>query len=117
MEPISYGESFRAVNQHDQCDGSRHSSVPIVACFALAHPKYAEVCPTCDRKTVEAWESTSSGAAAPSEIIDLAELESEGEGAAEVDTNAYPPPRRRGARPTLSRLAGVSANRERLCYC
>ena len=84
MEPISYGESFRAVNQHDQCDGSRHSSVPIVACFALAHPKYAEVCPTCDRKTVEAWESTSSGAAAPSEIIDLAELESEGEGAAEV---------------------------------
>ena len=35
-------------------------------------------------KTVEAWESTSSGAAAPSEIIDLAELESEGEGAAEV---------------------------------
>ena len=35
-------------------------------------------------KTVEAWESTSSGAAAPSEIIDLAELESEGEGATEV---------------------------------
>ena len=50
-----------------------------VACVARADSKYAEVCPTCDRKTVEAWVSASGGAVAPSEIIDLRELESEGE--------------------------------------
>ena len=55
-----------------------------LACVALAHSKYAEVCPTCDRKTVEAWGRASGGPAGPSEIIDLREVESEGEGAAEV---------------------------------
>ena len=35
---------------------SHCSSNPFhLACVALAHSKYAEVCPTCDRKTVEAW--------------------------------------------------------------
>ena len=55
-----------------------------LACVALAHSKYAEVCPTCDRKTVEAWRRANGGTAAPSEIIDLRGLESEGEGAVEV---------------------------------
>ena len=33
---------------------SHCSSNPFhLACVALAHSKYAEVCPTCDRKTVE----------------------------------------------------------------
>ena len=64
---------------------SHCSSNPFhVACVALADSKYAEVCPTCNRKTVEAWVSASGGAVAPSEIIDLRELESEGESAAEV---------------------------------
>ena len=64
---------------------SHCSSNPFhVACVARADSKYAEVCPTCDRKTVEAWVSASGGAVAPSEIIDLRELESEGESAAEV---------------------------------
>ena len=64
---------------------SHCSSNPFhLACVALAHSKYAEVCPTCDRKTVETWGSASGGTAAPSEIIDLRELESEGEGAGEV---------------------------------
>ena len=67
---------------------SHCSSNPFhLACVALAHCKYAEVCPTCDRKTVEAWGSANARAAVPSEIIDLRELESEGkesEGAAEV---------------------------------
>ena len=64
---------------------SHCSSNPFhLACVALAHSKYAEVCPTCDRKTVEAWGRASGGTAAPSEIIDLREVESEGEGAAEV---------------------------------
>ena len=62
MEPISYGESFRA-------------GISMISAGAAGSQA---------SKTVEAWESTSSGAAAPSEIIDLAELESEGEGAAEV---------------------------------
>ena len=35
---------------------SHCSSNPFhAACVALAHSKYAEVCPMCDRKTVEAW--------------------------------------------------------------
>ena len=35
---------------------SHCSSNPFhVACVARADSKYAEVCPTCDRKTVEAW--------------------------------------------------------------
>ena len=39
---------------------SHCSSNPFhLACVALAHSKYAEVCPTCDRKTVEAWERAS----------------------------------------------------------
>ena len=64
---------------------SHCSSNPFhVACVARADSKYAEVCPTCNRKTVEAWVSASGGAVAPSEIIDLRELESEGESAAEV---------------------------------
>ena len=67
---------------------SQCSSNPFhLACVALAHSKYAEVCPTRDQKTVEAWGRTSGGTAAPSctsEIIDLREVESEGEGAAEV---------------------------------
>ena len=64
---------------------SNCSSKPFhLACVALAHSKYAEVCPTCDRKTVETWGSASGGTAAPSEMIDLRELESEGEGAGEV---------------------------------
>merc|ERR1712091_133417 len=64
---------------------SHCSSNPFhLACVALAHSKYAEVCPTCDRKTVEAWGRASGETAAPSEIIDLREVESEGEGAAEV---------------------------------
>ena len=64
---------------------SHCSSNPFhLACVALAHSKYAEVCPTCDRKTVEAWGRASGETAAPSEIIDLRGLESEGEGAVEV---------------------------------
>ena len=64
---------------------SHCSSNPFhLACVALAHSKYAEVCPTCDRKTVEAWGRASGGTVEPSEIIDLREVESEGEGAAEV---------------------------------
>ena len=52
--------------------------------YSLSRTKYAEVCPTCDRKTVEAWRRANGGTAAPSEIIDLREVESEGEGGAEV---------------------------------
>ena len=64
---------------------SHCSSNPFhLACVALAHSKYAEVCPTCDRKTVEAWERASGGAAGAGEIIDLRGVESEGEGGAEV---------------------------------
>ena len=64
---------------------SHCSSNPFhLACVALTHSKYAEVCPTCDRKTVEAWGRASGGPAGASEIIDLREVESEGEGAAEV---------------------------------
>ena len=64
---------------------SHCSSNPFhLACVALAHSKYAEVCPTCDRKTVEAWGSASVGTAAASEILDLREEEAEGEGLAEV---------------------------------
>ena len=64
---------------------SNCSSNPFhLACVAVAHSKYAEVCPTCDRKTVEAWGSASFGRAGASEVIDLRELEAEGEGAAEV---------------------------------
>ena len=64
---------------------SHCSSNPFhAACVALAHSKYAEVCPTCDRKTVEAWGSGSAVRAGASEVIDLREQESEGEGAAEV---------------------------------
>ena len=48
--------------------------------YSLPRTKYAEVCPTCDRKTVEAWRRASGGTAAPSEIIDQRGLESEGEG-------------------------------------
>ena len=33
--------------------------------------KYAEVCPTCGRKTVEEWTGASGGTAAPGETIDL----------------------------------------------
>ena len=47
---------------------SHCSSNPFhLACVALAHSKYAEVCPTCDRKTVEAWGRASGGTAGPSE--------------------------------------------------
>ena len=64
---------------------SHCSSNPFhLACVALAHSKYAEVCPTCDRKAVEAWGRASGGTAGASEIIDLREVESEGEGAAGV---------------------------------
>ena len=64
---------------------SHCSSNPFhLACVALAHSKYAEVCPTCDRKTVEAWGRASDGNVAKSEIIDLREVESEREGAVEV---------------------------------
>ena len=43
---------------------SHCSSNPFhLACVALAHSKYAEVCPTCERKTVEAWERASGGSA------------------------------------------------------
>ena len=64
---------------------SHCSSNPFhLACVALAHSKYAEVCPTCDRKTVEAWERASGGTAGAGEIIDLRGVESEGEGGAEV---------------------------------
>ena len=53
---------------------SHCSSNPFhLACVALAHSKYAEVCPTCDRKTVEAWGRASGGTAGASEIIDLRE--------------------------------------------
>ena len=52
--------------------------------YSLPRTKYAEVCPTCDRKTVEAWRRASGRTAAPSEIIDQRGLESEGEGAVEV---------------------------------
>ena len=48
--------------------------------YSLPRTKYAEVCPTCDRKTVEAWRRASGRTAAPSEIIDQRGLESEGEG-------------------------------------
>ena len=68
---------------------SHCSSNPFhLACVALAHSKYAEVCPTCDRKTVEAWGRASGGTAGASEIIDLREVESEGEGAAEAAAGA-----------------------------
>ena len=64
---------------------SHCSSNPFhLACVALAHSKYGEVCPTCDRKTVAAWGRASGGAAGAGEIIDLREVESEGEGGAEV---------------------------------
>ena len=43
---------------------SHCSSNPFhLACVALAQSKYAEVCPTCDRKTVEAWGRASGGTA------------------------------------------------------
>ena len=45
--------------------------------------KYAEVCPTCGRKTVEAWKGASAGTAAPSEMIDLTDLEADWGGAGE----------------------------------
>ena len=45
--------------------------------------KYAEVCPTCGRKTVEAWKGASAGTAAPSEMIDLTDLEGDWGGAGE----------------------------------
>ena len=48
--------------------------------YSLPRTKYAEVCPTCNRKTVEAWRRASGRTAAPSEIIDQRGLESEGEG-------------------------------------
>ena len=68
---------------------SHCSSNPFhLACVALAHSKYAEVCPTCDRKTVEAWGRASGGTAGPSEIIDLREVESEGKGTVEVAATA-----------------------------
>jgi hypothetical protein len=35
------------------------------------HSRYAEVCPTCGRRTVEVWKGASAGTAAPSAIIDL----------------------------------------------
>ena len=44
-------------------------------------PKYAEVCPTCGRKTVEAWKGASAGTAAPSEMIDLRDVEADWGGA------------------------------------
>ena len=43
--------------------------------------KYAEVCPTCNRKSVTVWTSASVGGAAPSDTIDLTR---EGAGAAEL---------------------------------
>ena len=45
--------------------------------------RYAEVCPTCGRKTVEVWKVAGGGNAAPSAIIDLTGA---GERAAEVAT-------------------------------
>ena len=33
--------------------------------------KYAEVCPTCGQKTVEAWQGGTAGTAAASEMMDL----------------------------------------------
>ena len=42
--------------------------------------KYAEVCPTCGQKTVEAWQGGRAGTAAASEMIDLT---GEGGGGAE----------------------------------
>ena len=50
----------------------------------VAGTKYAGQCATCVRETMEAWRGASTGTAAPSEIIDLRDLEAEGEGAAEV---------------------------------
>ena len=50
----------------------------------VAGTKYAGQCATCDRETMEAWRGASTGTAAPSEIIDLRDLEAEGAGAAEV---------------------------------
>ena len=66
---------------------SHCSSNPFhLACVALAHSKYAEVCPTCDRKTVEAWGRASGGPAEPSEIIDLRDAAGGVGGAEEVTT-------------------------------
>ena len=46
------------------------------ACVALAQSKYAEVCPTCGRKTVEEWdEARGVGLRRPSELIDLTDAE------------------------------------------
>ena len=45
------------------------------------HSRYAEVCRTCGRRTVEVWKGASAGTAAPSAIIDLTGA---GDGAAEV---------------------------------
>ena len=50
----------------------------------VAGTKYAGQCATCVRETMEAWRGASTGTAAPSEIIDLRDLEAEGAGAAVV---------------------------------
>ena len=50
----------------------------------VAGTKYAGRCATCDGATMEAWRGASTGTAAPSEIIDLRDLEAEGGGAGEV---------------------------------
>ena len=48
--------------------------------------KYAEVCPTCGQKTVEAWKGGRAGTAAASEMIDLT-----GEGEGRATTSPLPP--------------------------
>ena len=51
----------------------------------VAGTKYAGQCATCGGETMEAWRRVAGGGAAgPSEIIDLRDLEGEGAGAAEV---------------------------------
>ena len=50
----------------------------------VAGTKYAGQCATCDGETMEAWNDTSAGTAAPSDIIDLTDQETEGVGLTEV---------------------------------
>ena len=62
---------------------SRCSSNPVHRVCAEG-TMYERQCATCKGETMEAWRGASAGTAVPSEIIDLRELESEGESAAEV---------------------------------
>ena len=45
------------------------------------HSRYAEVGRTCGRRTVEVWKGASAGTAAPSEMIDLRDVEADWGGA------------------------------------